>query len=290
MGAPVIESEERVFIEGIPRLAWGKGADCSFVRSAQLALNALGDTCSYAFLMGISGAAFRLHFHPDWCPSMGDATTGFDVSRVLFPSLGYRAELVSINDKSFEEIRSLCRTYFDKAEEYSLADHAPWLSFFIMGKGTALPEEELYRNSFRIAVQQWETERFGKYLSGEHAYLTWIGDLEKASHAAGKAGFPHHEANLTLFRVLADSRRAARRYMEEAAAFLGLKERDAILARYDALNGLLSHTLEETLPGFGEGLEAWTSAILSEQARVLEEVMETERKIIGILNNEWNTA
>jgi hypothetical protein len=173
MKSGVVETIDKVFIDKIPRLKWGENTENSFIRSAQLTLNALGENYSYEFLMGISGAAFRLHFNPDWCPSSADSTTGFDVSRVLFKSLGYKSELNSIDDNNFEDIKSLyqkiitqinlgipipainlkvcaewgiitghlknkpgilCQTYFDKTDEYSLAEQAPWLSFFIKEK------------------------------------------------------------------------------------------------------------------------------------------------------------
>ena len=107
MGSKVINSDDKVFIENIPRLEWGKKTDNSFIRSAQLTLNSIGENYDYDFLMGISGAAFRLHFHKEFCPSSADSTTGFDVSKGLFKSLGYRCELFSIDDNNFNEIKSL---------------------------------------------------------------------------------------------------------------------------------------------------------------------------------------
>ena len=62
MKSRVVETEEKVFIDKIPQLKWAEGTDNSFIRSTQLTLNALGENYSYEFLMGISGAAFRLHF------------------------------------------------------------------------------------------------------------------------------------------------------------------------------------------------------------------------------------
>ena len=85
----------------------GKNFDTSFIRAAQLSLNSIGNNHSYAFLMGISGAAFRFHFHPDWCPSAADVTTGFDVSKVLFKSLGYTCRLRIINDSRLEGIKNI---------------------------------------------------------------------------------------------------------------------------------------------------------------------------------------
>ena len=169
MKSKVVESEESVFIEKIPRLKWSENRDNSFIGSVHLSLNALGENYSYNFLMGISGAAFRLHFKPDWCPSSADSTTGFDVSKILFKSLGYKSELYWIDDNSFNNIKSLykkiitqidhgipivainlkaspergiitgylknkpgilCRTYYDESDEYSLAEHAPFAVIF----------------------------------------------------------------------------------------------------------------------------------------------------------------
>ncbi len=84
MHSNLTNTADRIFIDGIPGLNWGRNNETSFIKSVQLALNALGENYSYNFLMGISGAAFRLHLHHEWCASSGDVTTGFDVSKVLF--------------------------------------------------------------------------------------------------------------------------------------------------------------------------------------------------------------
>ena len=221
------ETEKEVFIEGIPRMQFGTGMDCSFIRSAQVALDAIGESYSYSFLMGISGAAFRIHFHPDWCPSAGDVTAGFDVSRTLFRHLGHRAEMVAIDDNQFTDIRTfygkivahidrgipviainlkgcpewglitgylkdrpglLCRTFFDEPDSYSRADRAPWLSLFIAGKQESrIPEEQLLENSLRQAILLADTDQFGEYASGFSAYEYWIGELQEL------AGTPDRE-------------------------------------------------------------------------------------------------
>ncbi len=55
MKSGIVETEDKVFIEKIPRLKWGENTENSFIRSAQLSLNAPGENYSYEFLMGISG-------------------------------------------------------------------------------------------------------------------------------------------------------------------------------------------------------------------------------------------
>jgi hypothetical protein len=62
MKSNVKELKDRVLMEDIPRLEWGKNTDNSFIRSTQLTLYSLGENYTYDILMGISGAAFRLHF------------------------------------------------------------------------------------------------------------------------------------------------------------------------------------------------------------------------------------
>jgi len=265
----VVETKEKVFIDKIPQLKWAENTDNSFIRSAQLALNALGENYSYEFLMGISGAAFRLHFKPGWCPSSADSTTGFDVSKVLFKSLGYNAELYKIDDNEFEDIKALykkiivqinlgipiiainlkvcpewgiitgylknkpgilCRTYFDKTEEYSLAEHAPWLSFFIGEKGEAMNDDEMFKNSLKIAVELAKTDKFEIYKSGYSAFKKWIEELKKQSESIKTFVFKEYEINLTIFISLLDSRKAAVGYLTSMND--KMKKSDLIIGNY----------------------------------------------------------
>ena len=285
MKSGVVETEEKVFIDKIPQLKWAEGTDNSFIRSAQLTLNALGENYSYEFLMGISGAAFRLHFHPDWCPSSADATTGFNVSKVLFKSLGYKSELHSIDDNKFEDIKSLyqkiitqinlgipiiainlkvcpewgiitgylknkpgilCRTYFDKTDEYSLAEHAPWLSFFAGEKGEAMNGDELFNNSLKIAVELAKTDKFEEYKSGYSAFKKWIEELKKQAEAIKTFVFKEYEINLTIFNSLLDSRKAAAGYLTLMND--KMKKGDLIIDNYKKEVELLTETQKSVLP------------------------------------------
>ena len=47
MKAKVVETDDKVFIDKIPQLKWAENTDNSFIRSAQLTLNALGENYSY---------------------------------------------------------------------------------------------------------------------------------------------------------------------------------------------------------------------------------------------------
>ena len=96
MKSKVVESEESVFIEKIPRLKWSENRDNSFIGSVHLSLNALGENYSYNFLMGISGAAFRLHFKPDWCPVLLTLQPDSMFQRYYLNHLGIKANYTGL--------------------------------------------------------------------------------------------------------------------------------------------------------------------------------------------------
>jgi len=80
-------------LEGVEKLQWGKGQENTFMGALTAAMRAIGEDVTYDYLMGVSGAAFRLHFHqPNWCPSSPDATCGFDHFEPVMKALGYTAE------------------------------------------------------------------------------------------------------------------------------------------------------------------------------------------------------
>jgi len=323
MKSEVVETEDKVFIDKIPQLKWAEGTDNSFVRAAQLTLNALGEDYSYEYLMGISGAAFRLHFHPDWCPSSADSTTGFDVSRVLFKSLGYKSELNSIDDNNFDDIKSLyqkiiaqinlgipiiatnlkvcpewgiitgylknkpgilCRTYFDKTEEYSLAEHAPWLSFFVGEKGEAMNDDELFNNSLKIAVELAKTNKFDEYKSGYSAFKKWIEELKKQAEAIKTFVFKEYEINLTIFISLLDSRKAAVGYLTLMKD--KMKKGDLIIDKYKKEVELLKEIQRNNLPSFKATANSWTAEIINKQIDILTQILRIEKKTIHLFEEE----
>lgn len=319
------ESDDKIYIDNFPPLEWGKNTDNSFIRSAQLTLNSLGENYTYDFLMGISGAAFRLHFHPDFCPSSGDSTTGFDVSRVLFNSLGYKCELHSIDDNSFDDIKDLyqkiiaqinhgipviainlkvcpewgiitgylknkpgllCRTYFDETDDYSLAEHAPWLSYFISGKSEPVAKDKLLRNSLEIAVKLAKTNEFEEYKSGFCAFEYWIEALRKHLASPRKKMFEKHKVNLTLYYYLLDSRQAAVGYLTSMNNYM--KKGNLIIDNYKQEVELLRHAQKNILPSFASKPKNWTFDIISKQIDNLTQVLSLEKDTIKLIEEELN--
>ena len=209
--------KETKVIEDVERLRWGKGQENTFIGALTVAMRAMGENVTYDYLMGVSGAAFRLHFHqPDWCPSSPDATCGFDHSEPALAALGYTANGIHSDKDKPEEVKRvrevviqsidkghpvlaidlinvpdwgvivdysdsgkefLCRTYYDKTDKYSMAEKWPWVVEVIGEKGDVPDKRESILKSLEIAVKLANTEKYGKYASGFAAYENWAKDL-----------------------------------------------------------------------------------------------------------------
>lgn len=81
----------RNVIAGLEGARWGGGVrENSVIGALEAALRAIGEDMSYAFLMGVSGGAFRLQIeHPEWCPSAPHANCGFRLYEPLAGALPY---------------------------------------------------------------------------------------------------------------------------------------------------------------------------------------------------------
>jgi hypothetical protein len=329
MSARLKETSDKVYIEGIPPMRYGEHMDNSFIRSVQLCLNALGEHYSYEYLMGISGAAYRLHFDPKWCPSSTDATCGFDVSIVIFKYLGYSAEFKRINHNSFSEIKGLyalirkqidqgkpivainlmgnmdwgivagylknepgivCRTYYDESSEYSIASRAPWLNFFIGEKKNGLSKEELYKNSLKVAVQLAEAQKFDEYYSGFLAYEKWISRLNKINDSYSPEDIAQIlEIHFIIFNALLDARRATVKYLSALKPDLRSKNMDRVIKHYEDIIKILENT--SNTPGNETRLDQASiiKAIFKKQSEALSEALLKERMAIELLKEEINS-
>jgi hypothetical protein len=83
-------TRDRALIEGLPRLAWGQGQDCTFAGALAAAMAVTDHPYSYAELMGLSGLAFRVRWSndetaPRWCPScaVGEQPYQYQALRAL---------------------------------------------------------------------------------------------------------------------------------------------------------------------------------------------------------------
>ncbi len=282
MKSKIVETDDHVFIENIPRLQWGRNMENTFIKSLQLTFNVLGEDVSYEYLMGISGAAFRFHFHPDWCPSSPDATVGFDTSKVTFDSLGYDYECITryTNEKSnnkniYQKIVSsinkkipviaidlkecpdwgiitgylknkpglLCRTYYDESEDYSLAQKVPWTFYFIRNKKDRKSEDEILIDSIKLAVSLAKTDEFERYKNGFAAFEYWIEALKDQTNFDTKKEYMGKmQPNAWIYRSLLDSRLAGKNYLIEVKDKIPLENLSLIIHNYDKIVQILRST------------------------------------------------
>lgn len=207
----------KVWIDGVDRLQWGIGQENTFIGALTAAMRAIGEDVNYDYLMGVSGAAFRVQIYRlDWCPSAPDATCGFDCSGPAMEALGYKPiwmwasadkpdEMKKVREAVVESIDKgkpavaidlvnvpdwgviigyadggkdfLCKSYYDKAARPALALKWPWAIMLIGEKGVAPDRKQSLIKSLEIAEMLAVTENFDKYASGFNAYETWAKGL-----------------------------------------------------------------------------------------------------------------
>ena len=213
---------DAIVIEDIDALDWSTGKSNSFLAALEAIANNTDIDKDYVYLYGVSGAAFRLHFHKMWCPSSPDPTCGFNAGEAAFAALGmkYRIKHVAEDDTAGqEELRKeicvsinkgfpviaidlievpewgivtgyqnagrdfFCRTFFDRREGYDKAENLPWATYFIDDIGTAPNDIENYTGSFGIALENLTTDAYDQYASGIAAFEYWIQSLETTNFA-----------------------------------------------------------------------------------------------------------
>ncbi|MEK3796586.1 helix-turn-helix transcriptional regulator [Paenibacillus sp. FSL R7-0204] len=103
-------SRDQCIIEGIPRLGFGQGQDCSWAGAMMLALTARGIETTYEQVMGYSGACWRVAFEPVWDYSSADALVVYDYSIPACKAYGliaHRANRLEPQQRTAEKLAIL---------------------------------------------------------------------------------------------------------------------------------------------------------------------------------------
>jgi len=202
-------------IAGVPNLSWNEMN--SFMGALQAVGNKLGDHAGYAFLCGVSGAAFRTQFFDTWCPSSPDATVGFDAGAVALKARGLnptwlhvssdgknKPQIVSAIRKSIDAgmpalaidlidtpewgvivgyqkngDELLCRTYFDKRKAFDIAQKFPFAVAILKPAGKMPDEDASIRDGFAVVSENLAAEKYGEYYSGLAAFDKWTARLRE---------------------------------------------------------------------------------------------------------------
>ncbi len=208
----LVADKDAKVITGVPALGWHENKSNSFMGALEAVLRQQGVEGDYAYVCGVSGAAFRTHFFDTWCPSSPDPTCGFDAASEALAAVGLKAtwlhvssdgknkpQIVAAIKKSIDagmpvlalDLRNLpewgvitgyqkngqeffCRTCFDNRKGYELAEKFPSAVAILAKLARTRAAKEGVRRSFRTVVQNLTTKKYGEYYSGLAAFDKWV--------------------------------------------------------------------------------------------------------------------
>lgn len=215
----VERDENRAWITGMESAFWGGTSDQqnSVMGALTAAFQAMGVDAGYEFLMGVSGAAFRLQFN--WCPSAPHAECGRHCTQPALEALGYEVYWITTRDQgdelpdgvaeaqaalvatidegkpallSSEEcglivgyvndgqrflIRPYSAEFTSQKQGYATMTQWPWAVGILSAKGEPPSRWESVRQSLAAAIEMAHTPSYGNYTSGFAAYERWATEL-----------------------------------------------------------------------------------------------------------------
>lgn len=114
-------SNGKIIIEGLQNVQIGIEKENTLMAAIHYVIEALGEDYSYAYLMGMSGTAFRFQFaQPLWCPSSPHADMGFRTTLHALDAVPYKIDIEKDIDKDnptqFEKIWKRVHKAIDNGE------------------------------------------------------------------------------------------------------------------------------------------------------------------------------
>ncbi len=221
------------------------------------AMDAAGEDVSYEYLMGVSGAAFRLQVaQPAWCPSAPHAECGFGCTDQALRATGWSRQTVrtqhdgQVDRAAVAEALALLRASLERGvpgiwsseeaglivgltggDELRVRPYSPrqqgyvteggWPWFVeILQPGQVADRRPVLAEAFRTALTLAHTPAFGGYASGLAAYALWAEQLEEEARFAdltGDSWFRPALANGYVYGSLWSARTAAEVFLRDIA-------------------------------------------------------------------------
>lgn len=262
-------------LKNIRGLNWQDGEYNTFIAALQRALEHLGEKHTYSYLMGLSGAAFRLQIHWEGlCPSGPDATCGFNSGRHLLEVLRWNSYVLTSSDgeekiqKAVRESvdrgapalaidlievpdwglivgyedngRFLALTYYNKeSDKPQPAEKSPWVIYLLGEKLGPADQDEAEKNSLFLVKNLLENSSYGPYYTGLHGFEIWLDRLKNMGRflaGTGEKRFEHLLGNYWNYVSLIDCRRAAKHYLREEIRYRRF-ENDSLYGKLGSLFG-----------------------------------------------------
>ncbi len=255
----------KVVIKDVPNIGWGISGETSFIAALNNIMKVLKKETNYYELMGISGAAFRMHFSKEWCPSSGD---WYDRS-VVTQHLGFRTKNYMVSEEEgkgiskpeaialmkesidsdlpvigidllkipewgiicgYEGDKFYVRDYFDdNSNDYAVMTKFPWIIHILEEHTESKSKKELIIEQLQKVVKNFEVPMIGnQYHNGRAGFQFWIDQID--DDEAHKDNFSGHwHLNGWLYDLLFDSRHAAHMYLLEISELFSDTEKEQIL-------------------------------------------------------------
>ena len=181
-----------------------------------------------------------------------------------------------------------CRTYFDKTDGYEIARKFPWIIFVIKDhkKANISP---LYAESFEIANELYNTEKYDEYFSGIKAIEEWIIDLkdEKSYKEADKKVFDEMKlANWWIYYSLMEAKSITKEYLLNNIEKFK-KDKDLVTELAEIYNDeaefLYKHFQQIPSPHVPNPDLIWDQENREKQIQILNEFLELEKEANEIL-------
>jgi hypothetical protein len=309
-------------VSGFETVRWGHATrrQNSVIAVLSLISEAFADDADYDFVMGASGAAFRVQVSlGQLCPSSPNATCGFDCMERAIQAWGREIEWLPTDDKhqanrtaarqrivqnidrglpaiaaaeecdllvGYKDEGLLLRQYSAREAGYSPMEKWPWQVGFVCEERRVADANKQLESSLVLAIELFETPTIGRYACGRHAYEHWMEQLEDNRRYAGLTSqelFPAALGNAVIFDGLADARGAASNYLHAFAETPGpvaAKLREAAGKCSQIELTLRANRRQTPYPWELPSIEQWTPDIRRAQAELLRHIAAIDGEVI----------
>jgi hypothetical protein len=262
-------------LKNIRGLSWQDGELNTFMAALQRILESLGEDHTYSYLMGLSGAAFRLQIHWDGlCPSGPDATCGFDSAAHLLQILRYPLRHLVASDGEDKVTSAVKKSIdagapgiavdlikvpdwglivgYDDKDQYQVLtfynDHKnkpqpaqkdPWTVCLLGEKLGPFNRDHAEMTSLFLLKNLLENRSYGAYHTGQAGFESWLERLENIGRflaGLGERRQEHLLGNYWNYISLMDARRAAKTYLQEEIRYRRF-DNDAVYRKMGNLFG-----------------------------------------------------
>jgi hypothetical protein len=309
---------DKVWITGMEKLEWPKDQENSVMRCLAIAMRTVGETnFSYQYLMGVSGAAFRIQLNQEnWCPSSPHAHCGFNCGDVAVASMPYRVQTFDFFDEKrkndpaakAEAWRAVVAS-IDRGEPAIFGSEENGLVVGYAGKGeTLLGRSYLDRKEpgfCPITKLPWFFGVFEKREQPPDRRTCIIESLKLAVKLANTESFEKYDSgwkayerwirelrvkdvkseqqgNACIFLCLWDARREAAGYLKSIAAEFASPAREHLqkaAALYAEIAVKLNDPCPLTIAPFPG--KPWTQEMRNKQANALDACQTLERQAVA---------